>query len=79
MTDDERRIEARYSNHIEIGQNAFEFLFDFGQACDGPDRPALVHSRIILSPFCAKHFAKLLQDSVHRYEQQHGTIPCEEP
>jgi Protein of unknown function (DUF3467) len=73
------QIEARYSNHFEIGQNAFEFLLQFGQVYNGPETPALVHSRIILSPFSAKRFVDLLLDSVHRYEAKHGAIPNEEP
>jgi hypothetical protein len=75
--DDRVRGEARYSNHLEIGQNAFEFLLEFGQAYDSPEEKPLVHTRIVTSPYYAKHFSDLLLESVRRYEEQNGTIPNE--
>lgn len=79
MTHDREHLEARYSNHFEIGQNAFEFLFDFGQDYGGSDTTSQIHTRIVTSPFFAKYFADLLWDAVHRYEEQNGRIPDEEP
>lgn len=70
-------LEGRYSNHIEIGQNAFEFVVDFGQFYEEADG-VLVHTRVVLSPFYAKHFSELLLDSVQRYEGNYGAIPSEE-
>ena len=61
LSDDREQIEARYSNHFEIGQNAFEFLRDFVQLYDGNEKRPRIHTRIITSPFYAKHLSDLLQ------------------
>ena len=74
LRDDREQIEARYSNHVEIGQNAFEFLLEFGQLYDGGAAKPRIHTRIVTSPFYAKHFSDLLQESIRRYEESHGTI-----
>ena len=79
MADDRAQIEGRYSNHFEIGQNAFEFLLEFGQSYEGPEQNTLVHTRIILNPFYAKNFSEMLRKSVCRYEAHYGAIPNEEP
>lgn len=77
VIDDRGEIEGRYSNHLAIGQNAFEFVFDFGQLYDGKDNEPRIHTRIITSPFYAKHISELLQSSIRRYEQKNGRIPNE--
>jgi hypothetical protein len=79
LSDDRAITEARYSNHLEIGQNAFEILLDFGQLYNGNDREPRIHTRIITSPFYAKQFSRLLQESISRYEENNGSIPNEEP
>lgn len=68
-----RSLEARYSNYFEIGHNAFEFIFDFGQY-HPEDSAAHMHSRIVTGPVYAKLLAGLLQDAVKRFEDEHGTI-----
>jgi hypothetical protein len=78
LNDDNPNAEARYSNHLEIGHNAFEFLFEFGQLYNGNDREPRIHTRIVTSPFYAKHFSRLLQESISRYEENNGLIPNEE-
>ena len=68
-----RKLEARYCNYFEIGHNAFEFIFDFGQY-HPEDSAAHMHSRIVTGPVYAKLLAGLLQDTVKRFEEEHGTI-----
>src|SRR5690349_21620523 len=68
-----RSLEARYSNYFEIGHNAFEFIFDFGQY-HPEDAAAHMHSRIVTGPVYAKLLAGLLQETVERFEKEHGPI-----
>lgn len=65
---------ARYASYFEIGHNACEFLFDFGQL--RPDRAEVaVHTHIVLGPIHAKLFLRMLQASVTQHEADHGPIP----
>lgn len=66
--------EARYSNHLEIGQNPFEFVLEFGQLY-GEGDAALIHTRIVTSPYYAKRFSELLQECVRRHEENVAPIP----
>lgn len=69
-------IEGRYANYFEIGNNAFEFLLDFGQTyCDEPG--SRMHSRIIVNPLYAKMLLEVLQKSVEQYEQIFGRVSTE--
>lgn len=63
-----------YSNYLKIGQNAFVFLFDFGQFYLEDD-DAHFNTRIITAPVYAKAFFKVLEDSLERYEREFGPIP----
>jgi len=74
LSDAESNLEARYSNHLEIGQNHFEFLLDFGQLYGGPGKQPLIHTRIVTSPFYAKCFSGLLCESLRKYEEDNGSI-----
>ena len=67
-------IEARYSNHLEIGQNAFEFVLAFGQLYEEQEG-AVIHSKIVTSPYYARRFAEMLQESIRRHEETVGPIP----
>jgi hypothetical protein len=50
------------------------FFLDFGQV--SPESAEVrFHSRIIAGPVFAKVLAKLLQESLDRYEQTFGPIP----
>ena len=71
-------IEVRYSNYLEIGQNAFEFVLAFGQLYEDEQR-AIMHTKIVTSPFYAKRFSEFLQESIRRHEQTSGPIPDAEP
>ncbi len=68
------KLGGVYANHLKIGQNAFEFLFDFGQLYLEDD-DAQFHTRIITTPVYAKAFLKVLADCLERYERDFGTIP----
>jgi hypothetical protein len=72
------RIERCYANHLKIGQNAFEFLLDFGQFYRGDDEEHF-HVRIITTPVYAKAFLRVLQECVDQHEQVFGDIPEELP
>ncbi|HEY3197521.1 MAG TPA: DUF3467 domain-containing protein [Nitrospirales bacterium] len=71
-SEDVRLPEARYANYVELGHNAFEFLFDFGQCYD--EFRKTFHTRIVTSPDCAQRLAELLQGSLDQYEQRFGMI-----
>lgn len=65
---------ASYVNQFEVGYNAFEFLFRFGQ--DYADRApgGTAHARIVTVPAYAKVFLGVLDRSVGEYEAQYGEI-----
>ena len=52
------REEGRYANLCEIGHNAFEILLEFGQ------REAGIHTRIYLSPECARMLSETLLEAI---------------
>jgi hypothetical protein len=65
--------QARYTNYFEVGHNALEFIFDFGQY--HPEaRAAQCHTRIVTGPVYAKLLARLLIESIQHHETEHGTI-----
>lgn len=67
------RVEGLYSNYLKVGQNAFEFLLDFGQMYTDEGQPQF-HARIITTPVYAKAFLKVLKDCIDHYERNFGTI-----
>lgn len=69
--------ETRYANFLKVGNNAFEFVLDFGQFYEDWQE-ARLHTRIITSPAYAKAFCGLLGDSLRRYEERSGSIPEED-
>lgn len=72
-----KHLEARYANYFEVGHNAFEFIFDFGQY-HTESGSALMHSRIVTGPVYAKLLADLLRNAVLRFEEEHGAIQATE-
>jgi len=70
------RLGAIYANYLKVGQNAFEFIFDFGQI-HLEDDDVQFHTRIITTPIYAKAFFRVLQDCIDLYEQEFGSIPDE--
>ena len=69
---DARRPEARYSNYVEIGHNAFEVVLDFGQLYNSAERT--IHSRIVMGPAYAKELLSTLERCLAQYEQDFGPI-----
>jgi len=70
-------LEARYSNHFEVGHNEFEFMFDFGQfhSRDGDVPPPPVPIvRIVMAPPFALALLSTLQRAVSDHERLHGPI-----
>ena len=70
------RLEAQYTNYVEVGHNAFELLLDFGRSSP-EEEEATFHTRIITSPSCAKALFELLRDSIEQYEKTFGPILAE--
>lgn len=69
------QLEGRYANYFEVGHNAVEFLFEFGQCYTESER-AQLHTRIITSPVYAKALLETLRESMDRYERTFGAIRC---
>ena len=67
------KIEGRYTNHFNVGHNAYEFVFEFSQLYDENEEAELC-ARIITSPFYAKTLLMMLEDAVDQYEQRFGPI-----
>ena len=71
-------VEGRYANYFKIGQNAFEFVFEFFQLySDNEKEEEHLHTRIITSPIYAKALSKMLQKSIKNYEASFGKISKE--
>lgn len=67
-------LDGKYANYFQIGENALEFVVEFGQLYS--DEPApLIHTRIITSPGYAVQLLSLLEDALRQYEEQFGPIP----
>jgi hypothetical protein len=71
---DSSQLEGRYANYFKIGYNAFEFLLDFGQSYEDPER-ARIHTRIVIGPAYARVLLEMLQRSVASFESVHGRAP----
>jgi hypothetical protein len=70
-----RAPQAQYANFFQVGHNALEFVLDLGQF--EPDSACCrLHTRIVTGPVYAKIFAEMLQNSVQRFESEHGEIHC---
>lgn len=65
--------EARYSNYAEIGHNASEFVFDFGQVWFN-GVPAGVYVRVVTSPDTAQRLYELLYQALSQYRDEFGEI-----
>lgn len=72
--DDARTPEGRYANYFEIGHNAFEFVFDFGQVYAEQNKVQF-HTRIIMGPAYASALLDTLQKAIDRYIESFGPIP----
>lgn len=66
--------QARYSNYFEVGQNALEFMVDFGQY-HPENTSAICHTRVVTGPVYAKLLMRLLIEAIGQHEAAHGPIP----
>jgi hypothetical protein len=64
---------GHYANNLQVGFNRAEFVLDFGQLYPSNEPPVLT-ARILTSPLYASAFAKVLSESVKRYEKEYGPI-----
>lgn len=69
-----KHLKGRYTNYFEVGHNAFEFLFDFGESYD-EDSQVRFHTRIVTAPTYATVLLETLRGSIDHYQQSFGLIP----
>ena len=67
------RSEGRYANGVDIGYNAFEFVFDFLQRY-GDETTAQTRTRVVTTPAYVKAFLHTLTMSIAEYEREFGVI-----
>ena len=67
------KLEAKYANYFQIGQNAIEFIIEFGQLYSDEAAP-LLHTRVITNPAYAKNLLILLQEALEKHEYQFGPV-----
>ena len=60
-----RKPQGRYANFFQIGQNAAEFLLEFGQ-----EEGRIIHTRIYISPQHAQILSDLLADTLKRHAER---------
>jgi hypothetical protein len=70
---DAGELVGQYANYFKVGQNAYEFVLDFGQFYPESEN-ANFHTRIITPPVYAKALLTILQESITQYEQTFGAI-----
>jgi len=74
---DENQLKGEYANYFKIGQNAFEFLLDFGQYYPEVGKEHF-HTRVICNPYYANELLRTLQMSIDQYKKSFGSIPEEQ-
>ena len=70
---DGSRLEGRYANYLQVGHNAFEVVFDFGQQYPDAQSPSL-HTRIVTHPAYLKAFLVVLADALDAYQRSFGAL-----
>ncbi len=65
--------EGRYANYAEIGHNAYEFVFDFGQVWLDGDL-ARVYVRVVTNPETAQRLCGALDNALSAYRTTFGVI-----
>jgi hypothetical protein len=63
---------SEYANGLQIGHNAFEFVFEFVQQYGSAS--TRTRTRIVTSPAYAKLFLRTLTSSIAHYEAEFGMI-----
>lgn len=70
--------EGHYANYAEIGHNAYEFIFDFGQVWMDAD-PARVYIRVITTPETAQRVYAALKNALAAYRTAFGEVAPDVP
>ncbi|MBV9759623.1 MAG: DUF3467 domain-containing protein [Acidobacteriaceae bacterium] len=70
---DSEGLEGRYANYFQLGQNAMEFIIEFGQLYESEGKP-LLHTRIVTSPGYVNQLLELLLESLADYEARFGRV-----
>jgi len=63
---------SQYANGLQIGHNAFEFVFAFVQQYGAAT--TRIQTRVVTSPAYAKSFLRTLTASIAEYEGEFGPI-----
>ena len=71
---DRSGLEGRYANYLQVGHNAFEVIFDFGQQYPDAQSPTM-HTRIVTNPAYLKAFLAVLTDALAAYQRTYGELP----
>lgn len=66
-------LEVLYANLVRIAHSPSELVFDFAHLLPGTT-PAIVRSRIVMSPIAAKLFYRALGENLSKYEASFGEI-----
>jgi hypothetical protein len=64
--------QGRYANYCRVGQNAMEFVIDFGQRY-GETEPPQFHTRIVTTPLYMKAIVLALEEAVESYDKRFPT------
>jgi len=67
-----------YANGARVATSTSEFTLDFWWTDPDSDSPTTL-CRIVLSPYIAKRFTRLIQEQLQGFEQAAGEIPVEGP
>lgn len=65
--------DGHYSNYLQVGHNAYEFLLEFGRVL-GENEEAELYVCIVTSPGHAKAMLRTLKEAIDAYEQAFGPI-----
>ena len=68
-------LEGRYANYLQVGHNAFEVVFEFGQQYPHAAAAPTLHTRIITNPAYLKAFLVVLADALEAYQRSFGELP----
>lgn len=67
------KMDAQYANYFHVGQNAFEFMLEFGQHY-GNERATQMRTRIVIAPAYAEALCELLQRALAEHKRNFGMI-----
>ena len=68
-----QELVVEYVNLVRISHSPSELVFDIAQLLPGSS-PAIVQSRIVMSPLSAKLFQRALAENLSKYETSFGEI-----